>query len=90
MPDLTTAFAEAADALGIGATSIVEKDYFEPGGREFESLRARHQYLCASSSYRIMRSLAFVKHCENIPEFPEMCAGSVEVDDACLGGILNL
>ena len=28
MPDLTTAFAEAADALGIGAISIVEKDYY--------------------------------------------------------------
>ncbi len=28
MPDLKTAFAEAADALGIGAISIVEKDYY--------------------------------------------------------------
>ena len=28
MPDLKTAFAEVADALGIGATSIVEKDYY--------------------------------------------------------------
>ena len=28
MSDLTTAFAEAADALGIGTTSIVEKDYY--------------------------------------------------------------
>ena len=28
MPDLGTAFAEAADALGIGAISIVEKDYY--------------------------------------------------------------
>ena len=28
MSDLTTAFADAADALGIGTTSIVEKDYY--------------------------------------------------------------
>ncbi len=28
MPDLSTAFTEAADALGIGAISIVEKDYY--------------------------------------------------------------
>ena len=28
MSDLTTAFTEAADALGIGTTSIVEKDYY--------------------------------------------------------------
>lgn len=28
MPDLQTAFSEAADALGIGAISIVEKDYY--------------------------------------------------------------
>lgn len=28
MPDLETAFAEAADALGIGTISIVEKDYY--------------------------------------------------------------
>ena len=28
MPDLRTAFAETADATGIGAISIVEKDYY--------------------------------------------------------------
>ena len=28
MPDLNAAFADAADALGIGVTSIVEKDYY--------------------------------------------------------------
>ncbi len=28
MPDLKVAFAEVADALGIGSTSIVEKDYY--------------------------------------------------------------
>ena len=28
MPDLEIAFSEVADALGIGAISIVEKDYY--------------------------------------------------------------
>ena len=28
MPDLEIAFSEVADALGIGAVSIVEKDYY--------------------------------------------------------------
>ena len=28
MPDIKNLFADVADALGIGATSIVEKDYY--------------------------------------------------------------
>ena len=28
MPDLTSAFAETAEVLGLGAISIVEKDYY--------------------------------------------------------------
>ncbi len=68
MPDLTTTFVEVADALGIGATSIVEKDYYvvellrllQP--LQFES----HRLVCAGGTALAKSSIDLNRMSEDV------------------------